>query len=100
MKQKKKKGFGKKLGITIVCGLFCGMLAAGGLAGYSYIRYQKEQKAEETKQKEEEKRLEGEALASPESRMRPKTTGYLPCWMYLRFGIIPYRLWLPLTQSR
>lgn len=64
MKQKKKKGFGKKLGITIVCGLFCGMLAAGGLAGYSYIRYQKEQKAEETKQKEEEKRLEGEALAS------------------------------------
>ena len=64
MKQKKKKGFGKKLGITIVCGLFCGMFAAGGLAGYSYIKYQKAQKAEETKQQEEEKRLEGEALAS------------------------------------
>lgn len=63
MKQKKKKGFGKKLVITMVCGLLCGLLTAGGLTGYSYIRYQKEKKAEEAKKQEEEKRLEGEELA-------------------------------------
>ncbi|MBP3617016.1 MAG: trypsin-like peptidase domain-containing protein [Lachnospiraceae bacterium] len=63
MKQKKKKGFGKKFVITMVCGLLCGLLTAGGLTGYSYIRYQKEKKAEEAKKQEEEKRLEGEELA-------------------------------------
>ena len=63
MKQKKKNGFGKKLVITMVCGLLCGLLTAGGLTGYSYIRYQKEKKAEEAKKQEEEKRLEGEELA-------------------------------------
>ena len=63
MKQKKKKGFGKKIVITMVCGLLCGLLTAGGLTGYSYIRYQKEKKAEEAKKQEEEKRLEGEELA-------------------------------------
>lgn len=63
MKQKKKKGFGKKLVITMVCGLLCGLLTAGGLTGYSYIRHQKEKKAEEAKKQEEEKRLEGEELA-------------------------------------
>ena len=42
MKQKKKNGFGKKLVITTICGLLCGLLTAGGLTGYSYIKYQKE----------------------------------------------------------
>ncbi|MBQ9767453.1 MAG: trypsin-like peptidase domain-containing protein [Lachnospiraceae bacterium] len=49
----KKKGFGKKIILTAVLGLLCGGFAAGGLAAYSYIREQKEEKALEAKKKQE-----------------------------------------------
>ena len=49
---RKKKGFGKKVMLTIVCGLLCGGLAAGGLCLYSDYSNKKEKEATEQKKEE------------------------------------------------
>lgn len=51
--KKKKKGFGKKIALTVVCGILCGGLIAGVPLAYSYINDQKEQKAIEAEKKQE-----------------------------------------------
>ena len=54
MKTEKRNSFGKKFGITVLCGLLCGLLTAGGLAGYAYYCHRKEQKSiDEAKNKME-----------------------------------------------
>lgn len=60
MEQKKKKSFGKKLVITLICGMFFGALAAGGLGVRSYVAYKKESKAVEEAKKNENQILNGE----------------------------------------
>ena len=52
MIKEKKKGFVKKVVLTIVCGVLCGGVIAAAPAGYSYLKYQKEQKAQEEKKQE------------------------------------------------
>lgn len=42
----KERRYGKKLAMTLVCGLLCGGVAAGGLAGYSYYKQKQEEKSE------------------------------------------------------
>ena len=53
----KKKKCGKKIVITLVCGVLCGGILAGEPMGYSYYRYQKEQKAQEEAKKQEAESL-------------------------------------------
>ena len=49
---KRKKKFGKKLAITLICGVLCGGLAAAAPVGYAYYKSQKEQKLQEEKKQE------------------------------------------------
>lgn len=53
MAKEKKKSAGKKIGITVMCGLLCGVVLAGVPAGYSYLKYHKEQKETEAEKKQE-----------------------------------------------
>jgi len=57
MAKEKKKRFGKKIAITVTCGLLCGGLMAGVPVGYSYYRQQKEKKAQEEAKKSEDEQL-------------------------------------------
>lgn len=76
MKSEKRNNFGKMFGVTVLCGLLCGLLTAGGLAGYSYFSHRKEQKAvEEEKGKTEAEQqkqqgipVAGETTGLPENR--------------------------------
>lgn len=49
---KGKKKFGKKLAITLICGVLCGGLAAAAPVGYAYYKAQREQKLQEEKKQE------------------------------------------------
>lgn len=49
---KRKKKFGKKLAITLICGVLCGGLAAAAPVGYAYYKSQKEQKLQKEKKQE------------------------------------------------
>lgn len=60
MAKEKKKGFGKKLAIVLICGVLCGGICAAVPMGYSYFKAQKEQK-----EREEEKKQEAENLTGP-----------------------------------
>lgn len=51
--KKKKKSFGKKIALTVVCGILFGGLAAGVPLAYSYIKDQKEHKEIEAEKKQE-----------------------------------------------
>ncbi len=57
MAKEKKKGFGKKLVITLICGVLCGGICAAAPMGYSYYKTQKEQKAREEAKKQEAENL-------------------------------------------
>lgn len=58
--KKKRTGFGKKIVLTVGCGLLCGAIAAGVPAGISYYNYVQEKKAEEENKKLEEDSLKVE----------------------------------------
>lgn len=60
MAKEKKKGFGKKIVITSICGLLCGGILAGGPIGYTYWMQQREQKQETEEEKQEGNRLSQE----------------------------------------
>lgn len=68
MAEKRKKGFGKKLGVVILCGLLCGVMFAGVPAGYSYIKDQMEQKEADEKKKQEESSLANEENVESEEQ--------------------------------
>lgn len=53
MAKGKKRNAGKKIAVTLVCGLLCGAVAAGAPAGYSYYKQQQEKKAQEAEKKQE-----------------------------------------------
>ncbi|MDD6035671.1 MAG: trypsin-like peptidase domain-containing protein [Lachnospiraceae bacterium] len=52
MMSEKKNRFGKKVAITVICGLLCGGLSAAGMAGYSYLKHNKQKEAESVKKQE------------------------------------------------
>lgn len=54
MAKGKKHKAGKKIAITLVCGLLCGGIAAGAPLGYFHYKQYKEQKASEEAKKREE----------------------------------------------
>lgn len=60
----KKKSFGKKIILTVVLGLLCGGLAAGGLTAYSYIQGRSEEKALQTGKKQEAETTQDDEEAS------------------------------------
>lgn len=60
MAKEKKKSVGKKIGITVACGLLCGAVLAGVPAGYSYLKYHNEQREVEADKKQEEASLSNE----------------------------------------
>ncbi len=68
MEKKKRKGFGKKIVLTVGCGLLCGAIAAGVPAGISYYNYVQEKKAEEENKKLEEDSLKVEENGLAESQ--------------------------------
>lgn len=69
MEKKKRKGFGKKITLTVGCGLLCGVIAAGVPAGISYYNYVQEKKAEE-----ENKTLEEDSLKVEENGLAESQT--------------------------
>lgn len=68
MAKGKKNRIGKKLAITLICGVLCGGLAAVAPFGYAYYKSQKEQKIQEEK-KQEADRLAQEGEASSSEQM-------------------------------
>ena len=68
MEKKKRKGFGKKIVLTVGCGLLCGAIAAGVPAGISYYNYVQEKKTEEENKKLEEDSLKVEENGLAESQ--------------------------------
>ncbi len=66
--KKKRTGFGKKIALTVGCGLLCGAIAAGVPAGISYYNYVQEKKAEEENKKLEEDSLKVEENGLAESQ--------------------------------
>lgn len=60
MAKEKKKGFGKKIVLVLVCGLLCGGMLAGGPIGYSSWRHYQEQRAEAEAKKQEAEQLSKE----------------------------------------
>lgn len=69
MEKKKRKGFGKKIALTVGCGLLCGAIAAGVPAGISYYNY-----GQETKVEEENKKLEEDSLKVEENGLAESQT--------------------------
>lgn len=59
----KERRYWKKVAITLVCGILCGGLAAGGIAGYSYYKEKREeQKALQTDAETDTKSFTGELV--------------------------------------
>ncbi|MBQ3027480.1 MAG: serine protease [Lachnospiraceae bacterium] len=59
----KKRRYWKKVAITLVCGILCGGLASGGIAGYSYYKEKREeQKALQTDAETDTKPFTGELV--------------------------------------
>ena len=57
MAKEKKHRVGKRIIVTLVCGILCGVVLAAVPAGYSYYKVQKEQKAQEAAKKQEAEKL-------------------------------------------
>lgn len=53
MAKEKKKKFGKKVAVTIVCGVLCGGMLAAAPAGYRYWKEYRTQKAEQESNKQD-----------------------------------------------
>lgn len=57
MAKEKKHKVGKRIVVTLICGILCGVVLAAVPAGYSYYKAQKEQKAQEAAKKQEAEKL-------------------------------------------
>lgn len=65
----KKKRFGRKIAITVVCGALCGGIVAGAPVGLSYYKQYREQKAAE--------KAENPEVGYPEQTENPEDLGLL-----------------------
>lgn len=65
---KKRAGtFGKKLAVTALCGLVCGGLFAAAPAGYSYLKHQREQSADNKKTEDTFLEKDAEVVPDPDT---------------------------------